>query len=55
MVKIFVGRLAESVDSKKLTELFSKYGEVIDCEVKKNFGFVHMADKNEAETAIKLV
>lgn len=53
MVKIFVGRLVDSITAERLTEMFSKYGEVVDCEVKKNFGFVHMADKKEAEEAIK--
>lgn len=52
MVKIFVGRLADSVDKNDLENLFKGYGEVTDCSVLKNYGFVHMADLDEAKAAI---
>jgi len=52
MVKIFVGRLAESVDKNDLEDIFKEYGEVTDCSVLKNYGFVHMADLDEAKAAI---
>ncbi|XP_039260042.2 RNA-binding protein 4.1-like [Styela clava] len=52
MVKIFVGRLVDSVTKEKLESLFSPFGEVLDCVVLKNFAFVHMADKKDAERAI---
>ncbi|KAM9424189.1 RNA-binding protein 4.1-like isoform 2-T3 [Pholidichthys leucotaenia] len=53
MVKIFVGNVATDAKAKDLRELFEKYGEVTECDVLVNFGFVHMAKLSEAEEAIK--
>lgn len=53
MVKIFVGRLAESVTRDDLQKLFEKYGEVSDCDILRDYGFVHMADENRAQKAIR--
>lgn len=39
-VKIFVGRLAEGTSRDDLTTLFKKYGEVVECDVISNYGFV---------------
>nr|CAB3265479.1 RNA-binding protein 4 [Phallusia mammillata] len=52
MVKIFVGRLPEDVKKSDLEQLFKEYGEVTDCCVLKNYGFVHMANLEEAKAAI---
>ena len=52
MVKIFVGRLSENVQKSELEELFKGFGEVTDCSVLKNYGFVHMANLDEAKAAI---
>ncbi|XP_078491796.1 RNA-binding protein 4B-like [Ciona intestinalis] len=52
MVKIFVGRLPEDVKKSELEELFKAYGEITDCSILKNYGFVHMADLNDAKKAI---
>lgn len=40
MVKIFVGRIPESIGSEKLREIFTKYGKVTECEKIKDYGFV---------------
>jgi RNA recognition motif-containing protein len=40
MVKIFVGRIPESIGSDKLRELFARYGKVTECEKIKDYGFV---------------
>lgn len=53
MVKIFIGNLASDSTAKELRELFEKYGKVSECDVLKNFGFVHMDNLSEAEEAIK--
>ena len=52
MVKIFVGRLAPSVSSSQLRELFEKYGPVSDCDILRDYGFVHMSHESDAERAI---
>ena len=52
MVKIFVGRLTEEASKNEVEELFRAFGEVTDCSVLKNYGFVHMASLDEAQAAI---
>lgn len=51
-VKIFIGNVAEDTTPDKLRPLFEKYGEVVECDVLKNYGFVHMTNKNDANKAI---
>uniref|UniRef100_A0A8C9XS47 RNA-binding protein 14 n=1 Tax=Sander lucioperca TaxID=283035 RepID=A0A8C9XS47_SANLU len=53
MVKIFIGNLACNTEPAELRELFEKYGEVSECDIVKNYGFVHMNNKSEAEEAIQ--
>lgn len=53
MVKIFIGNLASSATPEELRELFEKYGRVTECDIVKNYGFVHMSNMSEAEEAIK--
>ncbi|XP_034021147.1 RNA-binding protein 4.1-like [Thalassophryne amazonica] len=53
MVKIFVGNLAPVTTADEVRALFSQYGKVRECDVLKNFGFVHMSDKAEADEAIR--
>lgn len=52
MVKIFVGNLASSTTVEELRNLFAQYGKISECDIVKNFGFVHMNSKSEAEEAI---
>ncbi len=59
--KLFVGSLPWATDDNGLGELFSKFGQVVSAVVVKDratgrsrgFGFVEMANDNEAEEAIK--
>ncbi|KAM4565285.1 RNA-binding protein 4.1-like [Fundulus diaphanus] len=53
MVKIFIGNLSSETTSDELRSLFSQYGKISECSIVKNFGFVHMDDKAEAEEAIR--
>ncbi|XP_057711164.1 RNA-binding protein 4.1-like [Corythoichthys intestinalis] len=53
MVKIFIGNVASDTSPAELRGLFEKYGEVTECDVVKNFGFVHMSDLAQAEEAIR--
>ncbi|TRY66679.1 hypothetical protein DNTS_008008 [Danionella cerebrum] len=53
MVKIFVGNLSQSTTPEELRSLFSQYGKVKDCDILKNFAFVHLEGKEEAEEAIR--
>ena len=51
--KLYVGNLNYSVDSKKIEELFSNYGEVKSIKIieGKGFGFVEFSNSSEAEKA----
>uniref|UniRef100_A0A3Q3FYW7 RNA-binding protein 14 n=1 Tax=Labrus bergylta TaxID=56723 RepID=A0A3Q3FYW7_9LABR len=53
MVKIFIGNLACNATADELRELFEKYGKVTECDIVKNYGFVHMSNTSEAEEAIQ--
>ncbi|XP_051553969.1 RNA-binding protein 4.1 isoform X2 [Myxocyprinus asiaticus] len=53
MVKIFVGNLSPDTTADDIRSLFSQYGKISECDVVKNFGFVHMDDKAEADEAIR--
>jgi RNA recognition motif-containing protein len=58
--RLFVGGLPYSVTSSQLQEMFSKFGEVVSCDVitdratnqSKGFGFVEMKNDTEADEAI---
>ncbi|XP_015905985.1 RNA-binding protein lark isoform X3 [Parasteatoda tepidariorum] len=51
--KIYVGNLPENAHNGELQELFEKYGEVKECDIVKNYAFVHMSSEEEAKTAIE--
>lgn len=60
-MKVYVGNLPFTVDSEKLKELFSSYGDVEEATVisdkfsgrSKGFGFVTFKNSKDAEKAIK--
>ena len=59
--KLYVGNLSYSVDSSELEQLFTQYGQVTSAQIindrdtgrSKGFGFVEMANDNEAQAAIE--
>jgi cold-inducible RNA-binding protein len=58
--KLFVGGLPWAVDSNRLREIFSEFGEVVDAHValdretrrSRGFGFVEFANAEQAQSAI---
>lgn len=52
MVKIFVGGVSPAVTGEELKKLFEKYGQVNECDILKNYAFVHMEKEDEAHRAI---
>ncbi len=60
-MNIFVANLNYKVRDERLSEIFEEYGEVLSARIikdratgrSKGFGFVEMADDNEASTAIE--
>uniref|UniRef100_A0A1B6L474 RNA-binding protein lark n=2 Tax=Graphocephala atropunctata TaxID=36148 RepID=A0A1B6L474_9HEMI len=51
--KIFVGNLSDKTVSADIKPLFEKYGKVVECDVVKNFGFVHMENEESGRDAIQ--
>jgi RNA recognition motif-containing protein len=58
--KLYVGNLSYQVDSSELEQLFTAHGQVVSAQIindrdtgrSKGFGFVEMANDNEAQAAI---
>lgn len=38
--KLYVGNIPAQVSSRELTELFEKYGKVLECDIIKDYAFV---------------
>ncbi|VDO92789.1 unnamed protein product [Soboliphyme baturini] len=53
MVKLFVGNLGPKVGADELRALFEQYGPVSECDVIRNYGFVHMDDEQCASKAFE--
>ncbi|KAL3985943.1 RNA recognition motif family protein [Acanthocheilonema viteae] len=53
MVKLFVGGLPDGVDSMRLRQLFSQFVVVNECDVIKDYAFVHVPEESDARTAIE--
>ena len=51
-IKIYVGNIPQSARNSELKELFEKFGKVVECDILKEFAFVHMEDTNDAKAAI---
>ncbi|XP_064407884.1 RNA-binding protein 14 [Latimeria chalumnae] len=51
-VKIFVGNISSAVTSKELEAEFRPFGKIVECDILKEFGFVHMENEEEAMNAI---
>merc|ERR1719318_345161 len=50
--KLFVGNLPETVRKPDLLALFQKYGKVVECDIVKNYAFVHYEDEVEAKASV---
>ncbi|XP_071525330.1 uncharacterized protein [Panulirus ornatus] len=51
--KIFVGNLSDYATRTDLRELFEAYGTVVEADVVKNYGFVHMVNEDEGLAAVE--
>ncbi len=50
-IKIYVGNIPVAARNSELKELFEKFGKVVECDILKEFAFVHM-DDTDAKAAI---
>ncbi|XP_015706460.1 RNA-binding protein 14-like isoform X1 [Coturnix japonica] len=51
--KIFVGNVSAACTSGELRALFQQYGAVVECDVVKDYAFVHMENEADAKVAIE--
>lgn len=51
--KIFVGNIKNGTTNDQLREIFEPYGEVTEADVIGGYGFVHMANEQQAKEALK--
>lgn len=49
--KLYVGNLPEDTDKDELHSLFTKYGNVVEFDILKDYGFVHYEIESEAKAA----
>ncbi|CAK1550338.1 unnamed protein product [Leptosia nina] len=51
--KIFVGNLTDKTRAPEVRELFQKFGTVVECDIVRNYGFVHLDASGDVNEAIK--
>ena len=51
--KIFVGNLSDRSTAADIRGLFEAHGTVVEADVVKNYGFVHMEKEDEGKAAIE--
>lgn len=54
MVNIFVGNVNSPTTEPELHTLFEKYSPVLDCDILKNNGFVHMNEEAAQKAVVEL-
>lgn len=49
--KLYIGNLPETCRKIELQKVFEQYGTVVECDIVKNYGFVHYENPDEARRA----
>ncbi|KAL5008657.1 hypothetical protein ScPMuIL_014238 [Solemya velum] len=49
--KLYVGNLPETCRRVELLKVFEEYGKVLECDIVKNYGFVHYENPDDAKNA----
>ena len=52
--KVYVGNLSPNCDVNVLSSLFKKCGKIVECDIIRNFAFIHFADGKEAKLAVDM-
>ena len=53
-MKLFVGNLAEDTTAQDLRELFEKYTRVLEADVIRNYGFIHI-DPEDGKDKLEII
>lgn len=51
--KIFVGNLTDKTRSPQVRELFEQFGTVIEADIVRNYGFVHLESNGDVNNCIR--
>lgn len=51
--KVFVGNLTDNTKAPQVRQLFSKFGTVVECDIVRNYGFVHIESTENLNECIK--
>lgn len=51
--KVFVGNLSDNTKAPQVRALFSKFGTVVECDIVRNYGFVHIESSENLNECIK--
>lgn len=51
--RLYVGRLSYRTRERDLEDLFSKYGKIINCDLKHGYAFVEFDDDRDADDAVR--
>ncbi|CAL1526189.1 unnamed protein product [Lymnaea stagnalis] len=51
--KLYIGYLPDDADKDELEEMFKKFGNVVEFDILKGYGFVHFEKENEAKAAVE--
>lgn len=51
--KLFIGNLDEKTNVNEIRPLFEKYGKVVECDIVKNYGFVHFEKESDGREAMQ--
>ncbi|GAB1606131.1 RNA-binding protein lark-like [Argonauta hians] len=50
--KIYVGNLPTNSKSSELKDLFSKFGKIVECDIVKDYAFLHFSESKNAMVAV---
>uniref|UniRef100_A0A5F4W2C1 RRM domain-containing protein n=1 Tax=Callithrix jacchus TaxID=9483 RepID=A0A5F4W2C1_CALJA len=53
MVKVFIGNLPQEASEQEKCSILEQYGKVLECDIIKNCGFVHIEDKTAMGGAMR--
>mgnify|MGYP002716472551 FL=1 len=51
--KVFVGNLTDNTKAPQVRALFAKYGTVVECDIVRNYGFVHIESSDNVNECIR--
>ncbi|XP_052769573.1 RNA-binding protein lark-like [Mya arenaria] len=53
--KLYIGNIPETCRKLDLQNLFEEHGAVVECDIVKNYGFVHFENEDEAKNAVAAI